>query len=185
LFAFGRCRGDGTLDVNGIALRLLEECLSGLMDEQASELCAERGTSRNGYRERELATCLGTLTLRIPKLHKGSYFPGDIVRRWPTSPSTREHRVRVRTNNVCERANAEFKRRARVVQVLPSNESLMSLVGAVCCEQNDAWLEAKFIDVRSMRDLAPAARDGEADEAELLRVVSAVEREFERKLRTA
>lgn len=93
--------------------------------------------------------------------------------------------MRVRTNNVCERANAEFKRRARIVQVLPSNESLMSLVGAVCCEQNDACLEAKFIDARSMRDLAPAARDGEADEAELLRVVSAVEREFERRLRTA
>lgn len=90
------------LDVNGIALGLLEECLSGLMDERASELCAERGTSRNGCRERELATCLGTLTLRIPKLRKGSYFPGDIIRRWPTSPSAREHRVRVRTNNVSD-----------------------------------------------------------------------------------
>ncbi|WP_160327079.1 transposase [Tractidigestivibacter scatoligenes] len=98
--------------------------------------------------------------------------------------STREHRVRVRTNKVCERANAELKRRARVVQAFPSNESPMRLVGAACCEQN-AWLDAKFIDARSMRDLAPVARGGEADEAELLRVVSAVEREFERRLRAA
>ena len=47
------------------------------------------------------------------------------------------------------------------------------------------WLDAKFIDARSMRDLAPAARGGEADEAELLRVVSVVEREFKRRLRAA
>ncbi len=93
--------------------------------------------------------------------------------------------MRVRINNVCEWVNAELKRRARVVQAFSSNESLMRLVGAVCCEQNDAWLDAKFIDARSMRDLAPAARGGEADEAELLRVVSAVEREFERRLRAA
>ena len=92
--------------------------------------------------------------------------------------------MQVRTNNVCERTNAELKRRARVVQAFPSNESLKRLVDAVCCEQN-AWLDAKFIDARSMRDLAPAARGGEADEAELLRVVSTVEREFERRLRAA
>lgn len=93
--------------------------------------------------------------------------------------------MQVRTNNVCEWVNAELKRRARVVQAFPSNESLKRLVDAVCCEQNDAWLDARFIDARSMRDLAPAAGCGEADEAELLRVVSAVEREFERRLRAA
>jgi putative transposase len=34
-----------------------------------------RTTQRNGYRERELETPLGTLELKNPKLRKGSYFP--------------------------------------------------------------------------------------------------------------
>jgi putative transposase len=35
-----------------------------------------RLTYRNGYRDRTLDTRLGSLTLRIPKLRQGSYFPG-------------------------------------------------------------------------------------------------------------
>ena len=34
----------------------------------------ERTTWRNGYRDRTLATRLGTLQLRIPKLRQGSYY---------------------------------------------------------------------------------------------------------------
>lgn len=37
------------------------------------------------------------------------------------------HRKRLRTNNVQERANREIKRRSRVVQVFPSESSLLVL----------------------------------------------------------
>ena len=37
---------------------------------------------RNGYRERSLDTCVGTVALGIPKLREGSYFPDDLVGRW-------------------------------------------------------------------------------------------------------
>ena len=40
------------------------------------ERSGERTTWRNGYRERALDTRLGTLNLKVPKLRKGSYFPG-------------------------------------------------------------------------------------------------------------
>src|ERR671919_3025468 len=37
---------------------------------------ADRLAQRNGYRERAWETRAGTVELRIPKLRKGSYFPG-------------------------------------------------------------------------------------------------------------
>ena len=71
-------RADGTIDINAALRALLEGLLNAAMDEQASEL----GVPRNGYRERSLDTCVGRVTLRIPKLREGTYFPGDIVERW-------------------------------------------------------------------------------------------------------
>src|SRR2546429_9896324 len=35
-----------------------------------------RSTSRNGYRDREWDTRVGTVDLQIPKLRQGTYFPG-------------------------------------------------------------------------------------------------------------
>jgi putative transposase len=80
--AGGARRADGTLDLTAALRSLLEGLVNAVMDEQAGELCALTGTSRNGYRERSLDTQVGRVTLRIPKLREGTYFPDDIVRRW-------------------------------------------------------------------------------------------------------
>ncbi len=50
-----------------------------------------------------------------------------------------EHHVRLRTNNVQERANRELKRRSRVVQVFPSRKSLIRMMGAVFSEMDEDW----------------------------------------------
>src|SRR5215831_234140 len=55
-----------------------------MMDMDVESLCAafygerspERLNSRNGYRERLWETRAGSVDLRIPKLRRGSYFPG-------------------------------------------------------------------------------------------------------------
>lgn len=57
----------------------------------------------------------------------------------------REHWVRLRTDNVQERANAEIKRRTRAVQIFPSRESLIRLVGAVLVDMNETWATRRFM----------------------------------------
>ncbi|MEI3307524.1 MAG: IS256 family transposase [Eggerthella lenta] len=91
-------------EVKGLALAILEECVdlrefgrrmlelvaNAAMSAMPSEECGaaygerspERTNSRNGYRERGLATSVGDVTLRIPKLRSGSFFPDDLIERY-------------------------------------------------------------------------------------------------------
>ncbi|HET9957360.1 MAG TPA: IS256 family transposase [Polyangiaceae bacterium] len=76
------------LSEKGAEVDLLREMIrhvaQRMMDMEVENLCAagygerspERVNSRNGYRERQWDTRTGTIDLQIPKLRKGSYFPG-------------------------------------------------------------------------------------------------------------
>ena len=58
------------------AERLMAVEVEGLTGAAHGERSADRLTHRNGYRERSWETRAGTVALKIPKLRKGSYFPG-------------------------------------------------------------------------------------------------------------
>lgn len=62
----------------------MESDIAGICQAAPGERTPIRENQRNGYREREFQTRLGELTLPIPKLRRGSYFPAFLEprRRW-------------------------------------------------------------------------------------------------------
>ena len=59
-----------------VAQRLMELDTESVCAAAYGERSPERANSRNGYRERLWQTRAGAIDLKIPKLRKGSYFPG-------------------------------------------------------------------------------------------------------------
>jgi transposase-like protein len=59
-----------------VANRMMDMEVEGLTGAAHGERSAARTNHRNGYRERAWETRAGTVELEIPKLRKGSYFPG-------------------------------------------------------------------------------------------------------------
>ncbi|WP_316234905.1 MULTISPECIES: transposase, partial [unclassified Bradyrhizobium] len=58
------------------AQRLMEMEVAGLTGAAYGEKSSERLAQRNGHRDRTWETRAGSVELRVPKLRKGSYFPG-------------------------------------------------------------------------------------------------------------
>ena len=77
-------------DLREFGARCLEAMLNSLMSAQADEACGApyrerseaRTNSRNGYRERGLETSAGDVTLEVPKLRHGSYYPEELIERY-------------------------------------------------------------------------------------------------------
>lgn len=59
-----------------VAQRMMDMDVESLCAAGYAERSPERLNSRNGYRERLWETRAGSVDLKIPKLRKGSYFPG-------------------------------------------------------------------------------------------------------------
>ena len=51
--------GDGAIDMQELLRRLAEQVVNAVMDAEADQLCGCGANSRNGFRERGLASCIG------------------------------------------------------------------------------------------------------------------------------
>jgi len=75
-----KCQDPAQVDALREGLRFLAQALMELevsqqIGAERYQRSPERKTYRNGYRQRQWDTRLGTIPLRIPKLRESSYFP--------------------------------------------------------------------------------------------------------------
>jgi len=75
-----------------------------------------------------------------------------------------QHRAKLHSTNPLERLNKEVKRRADVVGIFPSEQSILRLIGAVLLEANDEWqLQHRCMQVEAMAELMPPVIESETE----------------------
>ena len=108
-------------DGSDMLRHLLRETVQELMHAEVDTLCgAERGVrtsercnSRNGIRERPWDTRLGTIDLAVPKLRRGTYYPG-----WLLEPRRRAERALHQVVAECYISGVSTRRVDKIVQAL-------------------------------------------------------------------
>lgn len=150
---------DGMVNMTELIRVMAESLVNEIMDAQADEAC-EAGNQRNGYRERKLATSVGTINLRIPKLRAGSYFPEDLIERY-----SRADRAMVAAVSEMVTNGVSTRKVKRVAQSMGIDRMSASQVSRMCSSLDESvadlrerdlsdvsypyvWLDATYIKCR-------------------------------------
>lgn len=129
---------DGSINLQELIRSLTEAVVNQIMDAEANQVCTEGSNSRNGYRERRLVTCVGTITMRIPKLRVGSFFPDDVVERYQ-----RVDRALVAAVAEMYASGTSTRKVQRIAQTMGIDRLSKDQVSAICSE-----LDAEVADLR-------------------------------------
>jgi len=54
------------------------------------------------------------------------------------------HHVKIRTTNMLERLNREIRRREKVIQIFPNDQSAIRLIGAILMDANEEWSKSSL-----------------------------------------
>ena len=150
-------------DVFKEGIRLFSQALMELEVEEhlgagRYERIAERAGYRNGYREREWDTRVGTIDLKVPRVRDGSYFPSLL------DPRKRAERALVSVVQEAYVHGVSTRRVDDLVKALGMQGISKSQVSRLCAELGDEvekfrcrrlteqypylWMDATFLKVR-------------------------------------
>ena len=149
------------------AERLMALEVEGLTGAAHGVRSPERITHRNGYRERAWETRAGTVALKIPKLRKGSYFPGFLEPRRMAEKALTAVIQEAYIQGVSTRSVDDL------VQAMGMTGISKSQVSRLCAEIDDKvesfldrplegewpylWLDATYVKVREAGRIVPVA----------------------------
>ncbi|WP_283170630.1 IS256 family transposase [Curtanaerobium respiraculi] len=136
---------DGMVDMGELIRTMAESLVNEIMDAQADDACAE-GNMRNGYRERRLVTSVGAITLRIPKLRMGTYFPEDLLVRY-----SRVDRAVVAAVSEMVTSGVSTRKVERVAQTMGISQMSASQVSRICESLDDTVADLQGRDLSGLR----------------------------------
>lgn len=133
--------GDGMVNIQELIRIMAESIVNEVMDAQAEDACAD-GNQRNGYRERTLVTSVGAISLRIPKLRRGSYFPEDLLVRY-----SRADRAVVAAVSEMVTSGVSARKIERVAVQMGVERMSASQVSRICKSLDDIVLDLQGRDL--------------------------------------
>ena len=149
------------------AQRLMELEVGELTGAAHGERSSDRLVQRNGYRERDWQTRVGTVELRIPKLRRGSYFPAFLEPRRMAEKALTAVIQEAYVHGISTRSVDDLVRAMGMEGVSKSQ------VSRLCAEIDDRvrdfltrpiegdwpylWLDATYVKVREAGRIVPVA----------------------------
>ncbi len=136
---------DGMANIQEL-IRIMAEALANeITGAQAEGACAD-GNQRNGYRERAPVAGVGVVNLRIPKLGRGSCFPGGLLVRY-----SRAGRAAIAAVSEMATCGVSARKAERIAAQMGMGRMSSSQVSRIC-----GALDATTADLRE-RDLPDTA----------------------------
>ena len=126
-------------------VNMAESPVDEVMGARADEAC-EAGNQRNGYRERRLATSVGAINLRIPKLRAGSHFPED-----PIGRCSRAGRAVVAAVSEMAADGVSTRRVERVARSMGMGRMGSGQVSRMCSSLDDAVADMQQRDLSDVK----------------------------------
>lgn len=124
---------------------MAESLVNDIMSVRADE-ARESCNRRNGYRERRLAIGVGAITLGIPKLHAGSYFPEDLIERY-----SRVDRAVIADVSEMTADGVSIRRVKRLAQAMGMDRMSASQVSRICSSLGESVAD---LQERDLSDVA-------------------------------
>jgi transposase-like protein len=99
----------------------------------------------------DLAVWLKRWEKRYPKLT--DWVEAHIAETFTFYRLPRQHHTHLTSTNLLERLNAEIRRRSYVVRIFCNEESCLRLVGALCAEIHENWIDDnRYLDMSVLQE---------------------------------